>query len=58
MTVLIFKHNQKDNYYMKLAFKLAEDNYGLTGENPSVGCVIVKNNEVISTGKTGINGKS
>ena len=42
------KHNQKDNYYMKLAFKLAEDNYGLTGENPSVGCVIVKNNEVIS----------
>ena len=49
--------NQKDNYYMKLAFKLAEDNYGLTGENPSVGCVIVKNNELISTGKTGINGK-
>ena len=51
------KHTKKDNYYMKLAFKLAEDNYGLTGENPSVGCVIVKNNEVISTGKTGINGK-
>ncbi len=51
------KLNQKDYYYMKLAFKLAEDNYGLTGENPSVGCVIVKNDKVISTGKTGINGK-
>ena len=50
------KSNQKDNYYMKLAFKLAEDNYGLTGKNPSFGCVILKNNEVISTGKTGING--
>ena len=50
------KFNQKDKYYMRLAFKLAEDNYGLTGENPSVGCVIVKNNEVISSGKTGVNG--
>ena len=42
---------------MRLALELASDRTGLTGENPSVGCVIVKNNEVISIGKTGINGR-
>ena len=41
---------------MKLALNLASDRVGLTGENPSVGCVIVKKNEVISTGQTAING--
>ena len=42
---------------MNLAFNLARDRSGLTGENPSVGCVIVKNDEVISLGQTGINGR-
>mgnify|MGYP003330955250 CR=1 FL=1 len=42
--------------YMKIAISLAKDRIGLTGENPSVGCVIVKNNKIISTGQTGING--
>ena len=42
---------------MSLALNLAKDRIGLTGENPSVGCVIVKNNEVISIGQTGINGR-
>ena len=42
---------------MRLALQLASDRSGLTGENPSVGCVIVKNNEVISIGQTGINGR-
>ena len=51
------KFNHKDNYFMKLALNLASDRIGLTGENPSVGCVIVKNNEVISIGQTGINGR-
>ena len=41
---------------MKIAISLAKDRLGLTGENPSVGCVIVKNNKIISTGQTGING--
>ena len=51
------KFNQKDHYYMNLAFNLARDKSGLTGSNPPVGCVIVKNDEVISIGQTGINGR-
>ena len=38
------KFNHKDKLFMKLALNLASDRIGLTGENPSVGCVIVKNN--------------
>ena len=51
------KFNQKDHYYMNLALNLARDKSGLTGPNPSVGCVIVKNDEVISIGQTGKNGR-
>ena len=46
-----------DNYYMGLALALAKENHGLTKENPSVGCVLVKNNQIISTGVTSINGR-
>ena len=42
---------------MKFALNLASDRLGLTGENPSVGCVIVKNDEIISTGQTSLNGR-
>ena len=45
------------NYYLNLAFQLAERNLGHTGLNPSVGTVIVKNGTVISFGVTSINGK-
>jgi len=48
---------QRDRFFMNLAFNLARDRSGLTGENPSVGCVIVKNDKVISLGQTGINGR-
>ena len=51
------KFNQKDSFFMNLAFNLARDRFGLTGENPPVGCVIVKNNEIISTGQTGLKGR-
>ena len=51
------KFNHKDIRFMSLALNLAKDRIGLTGENPSVGCVIVKNNEVVSIGQTGINGR-
>ena len=44
-------------YYLDLAFKIAEINLGKTKLNPSVGTVIVKNNTVISTGITSINGR-
>ena len=51
------KFNQKDRFFMNLALNLARDRSGLTGENPSVGCVIVKKDQVISLGQTGINGR-
>jgi len=51
------KFSQKDKKYMSLALSLASTRQGLTGENPSVGCVIVKNDEVISIGQTGYNGR-
>lgn len=47
----------KHSYYMSLALMQAYKNLGNTKENPSVGCVIVKNNCVISTGYTKINGR-
>ncbi len=36
---------------------MAEKNLGKTGHNPSVGSIIVKNNTVISSGVTSINGR-
>ena len=50
------KFNKKDNQYMYLALRLASARQGLTGKNPSVGCVIVKNDKIISIGQTGYNG--
>ncbi len=51
------KFTKQDSYFMNLAFNLARERSGLTAENPSVGCVIVKNNEVVSIGQTGFNGR-
>ena len=45
------------NFFSNLAFNLAESHIGKTGTNPSVGCVVVKDNSVISTGVTSINGR-
>ena len=45
------------NFFSNLAFNLAERNLGKTSTNPSVGCVIVKNNSVISSAVTSINGR-
>ena len=36
---------------------LARERIGLTGLNPSVGCLIVKNNTILSFGQTGFNGR-
>jgi len=51
------KFSIKDKKYMSLALTLASARHGLTGENPSVGCIIVKNDEIISIGQTGYNGR-
>ena len=51
------KFSHKDKIYMEIALKLAKSKYGLTGSNPSVGCVIVKNDKIISIGSTAHNGR-
>ena len=51
------KFSLKDKDYMKLAFNLARARRGLTGDNPSVGCLIVKNDKIISVGQTGFGGR-
>ena len=42
---------------MKLAYKQARRILGNTGENPAVGCVIVRNNVLISLAHTNLNGR-
>ena len=42
---------------MNLALDLARAREGLTGTNPSVGCIIVKNDKIISIGQTSFNGR-
>ena len=42
---------------MRLALTQARKNLGKTNENPSVGCIITKNNSVISAGCTSISGR-
>lgn len=39
-----------DDYYMKMAIELAKGGIGKTLSNPLVGCVIVKNGEIIGKG--------
>ena len=50
------KISKSDKKFMDLAISLAEDRVGLTGSNPSVGCVIVNKSQIISVGQTGIGG--
>ena len=49
--------NSKDKKFMQIAINLANNHKGYTGPNPSVGCVIVKNKNIISFGNTNINGR-
>ena len=42
---------------MRLALQQAENRLGNTKDNPAVGCVITKNNHLISVGSTGTNGR-
>ena len=45
------------NFFLNLAFQLAEKNLGQTEKNPSVGAIVVKNNTVISSGLTSVTGR-
>ena len=46
-----------DKKNMRFAINLAKNQNGLTGTNPAVGCVIVKNKKIISYGVTNLNGR-
>ncbi len=46
-----------DKKNMRFAINLAKNQNGLTGTNPSVGCVVVKNKKIISYGVTHLNGR-
>ena len=45
------------SFFSNLVFNLAEKHLGQTKKNPSVGCIVVKENSVISSGVTSINGR-
>ena len=51
------KFSIKDKIYMELALDLARAREGHTGTNPSVGCIIVKNDKIISVGQTSFSGR-
>lgn len=46
-----------DEDYMDLALSLARAQKGRTAENPAVGCVLVKNGEIIGRGATADGGR-
>jgi|LWDU01.1.fsa_nt_gi diaminohydroxyphosphoribosylaminopyrimidine deaminase/5-amino-6-(5-phosphoribosylamino)uracil reductase len=48
---------KKDSFFMNLALMHAQKNLGNTSGNPSVGCVIVNNNQLVSVGSTSFNGR-
>ncbi len=46
-----------DIKFMNYAINLSHKNYGITGKNPSVGCVIAYDNKIIATGVTNQGGR-
>ncbi len=46
-----------DLKFINYAIRMAKINFGNTGENPSVGCVIVKDNQVLSAATTAVGGR-
>ena len=51
------KNSNLHKIFLNLAFEKAKINLGKTKLNPTVGCVLVKNNSVISSGYTSIGGR-
>ena len=51
------KNKDKHHHYMRLALNLALRHRGKTSDNPSVGCVLVKDDVIIGTGTTQIGGR-
>ena len=49
--------NKLHKKYLLLAHTQARKQFGKTFPNPSVGCVLVKNNKILAMSSTGINGR-
>jgi diaminohydroxyphosphoribosylaminopyrimidine deaminase / 5-amino-6-(5-phosphoribosylamino)uracil reductase len=49
--------SQTDQTFMQLALDAAAKQAGLTGENPAVGCVIVKDGVILAVGATSTSGR-
>ena len=49
--------SKKDKKFLKIAMNLARRNVGLTGKNPSVGCVITYGEIILGRGNTQTNGR-
>ena len=49
--------SDRDFHWMKVALNYASQGIGFTGKNPSVGCVIVKDETLISVSRTSDNGR-
>ncbi len=49
--------SKDDKKFLKLALNLARRNVGLTGKNPSVGCVITSKDTIIGRGNTQLGGR-
>ena len=49
--------SKDDKKFLKLALNLARRNVGLTGKNPSVGCVITLKDIIIGRGNTQLGGR-
>jgi len=46
-----------DRLTMRRAIALARPNLGRTGDNPTVGCVILQDGEIVGEGATGLGGR-
>ena len=50
------KNTKNDFRFLKTAISLGYRSIGQTWPNPSVGCVIVKNQHIVGTGNTAVKG--
>ena len=49
--------SKKDEKFLRIALNLARRNVGLTGKNPSVGCIITYGDVILGRGNTQFNGR-
>ena len=46
-----------DLFWLNSAFYQAHYSLGKTGKNPSVGCILVNDNQIVGVGSTSLNGR-